>query len=437
MDKHHFHWMPAAHDSYPGYDWITSSRSTKWVAPSSAVRKSDDARIIRVYKYGTSRITCGKYTSDRPEAASETVFDLHTEERRLPYIMFNANDAPRTSSGSRHKLRTGYVKRGHTIFQDSGGFQLYSGASEFVDPHTVAEMHIRYATEGVGLDVPLGFLPALKLAVPAARVQAWNNKLIQKTYGGPLFVTSHGAYSEGRILYLQELLRLYGSDIDHMCIAALRPVAGVFNPTLAQIAAHLLYVLHNVKAKRIHILGVSTFGTLVLAAAAARVYDRAVTADSSRHIMIGASGSTLNPYLKAIAPGGNRAKGNTRDLHVDYIDTCNCQFCSKLCYNFPMQSSRILSTHALRSLARAQRLVREAADNYLNDIQMPFIPGMLKAVRILQGKKAEAQDVMLAVSKTRKPPPLLFEKAESKSPEKRITAVLETYARFHKKRLTD
>lgn len=425
--------MPAAHDAYPGFDWIVKQTRDDSVP---LTEKTFELNGFTAYssRLGKDRVLMGLYPMPKIEdERTRLLFDRDTAEEQLNYVMFNASTAPKSPKGRLHDLRVKY-RNTHTIFQDSGGFQLYSGAEDFIDPEAVGVMHQRYAHEGVGLDVPLGIITDQKVAVAAARVQYWNNVQVQNTFKRALFVTSHGAFAEARITYLKELLKLHKKDpIENLCIAALRPIVGLFKPTLAQIAAHLSYVLHRVDSKRIHLLGVSTFETHVLAAAASKLFDRTITADSSRHILAGAGGACLNTYLRDV---GQRSRKDGKDIspNIHLIRGCNCRICHSLKYDYLQHHSRFLQTHSFNSLVESQKHSREIGLNYLNDVHVPFYNDMAHAMRILQQPKEESEATLLKVGSAKRVAQGLFGGMTPVSGAvKQLHTVLLRYAEFHKK----
>lgn len=389
------------------------------------IRHTVNGRVVHEFQFGTRILRGGRSFNNRPD---DCFFDLRRVEKKLPYVMFNAHDA---KGKALHKARIGYVKRKHTVFQDSGGFQLFVGRSDFIDPLFVAEAHQKYAHEGVGLDVPLGYLPAsAELARAAAKVQCWNNQVIEKNFSRSLFYTSHGIYAEGREAYLKEM-RKADADLSNLCIAGFRAAIGVYMPTLQNTAAHLSFVLNSVpEAKRVHALGVSSFNQLVLVATAALLFDRHVTVDSSRHIMIGAGGSTLTPHLVQISPGGNQIKAKAQG----FIDECSCRMCMKVGYTYPYFQSNVLMTHAFISLADSQQWIREAAVNYANEIEIPFIPGMKAAVSILKQPAKKAKETMYLKTKHRQSSGL-FSVHKTTGVEEKLIKVLKGYAKHYKKSL--
>lgn len=423
-----FNWMPASHDSYPGFDWIVVREGPFKNAETKKIQV--DGRTVYVYIAGKIRTICGVYPIPERFSKDEVIFDRRTAESRLPYIMVNAHDAPATKKSKLHRIRLNY-KKNHTVFQDSGGFQLYSGIKTFIHPADVAKAHRRYAHEGVGLDVPLGITRNPELALQSARVQYWNHKVIEQTFTGSTFVTSHGAYATERIAFLEETRRLYKDKIPYLCIAALRPVMGVFQPSLEALASHLAYVLHHVSAERVHILGVSGFKTFVLASMAAQIFKRKVTADSSRHIMVGAGGKMLTSDLRAISPRGSTGGGNL-DERIRFNNVCACSICSRMTFDLAHTSTRFLQTHSFNSLTLSPTLATEIGNHYISSVPLPYIERMERALEVLSAPKSKSLENMKKYSMGKVKRTALF--GDSMSPsEKTLASILATYHKFHKK----
>ena len=448
ISKGDYCWMPACHDAYPGLD-VIASKNLKECAPFS--EKKFEGYLTQRYSHRKLFFGSYKKAKELGWGPNGVLFDLHAEEKKhLKYIMFNASDVPKKEEGVKHRLRNVYAKH-FKIFQDSGGYQLISGAKAFVDPHAVAAAHNRYAHEGVGLDIPTGNLTNLELIEEAAHVQVWNNKILRKDMNKDvdLFMTSHGASAEGRKRYLDITL---DSDYQGITIAGLRPILGVYKPTLEQIVLHLIYVILKTKdrATRYHALGVSTFSSMMLLAAVAEYFQVTITSDSARHILAGAGGTTLSsPNLKVFASGaGSRRFGGSVSQEFSFLKNfCTCQLCADLKIDAMYSHSRFLQTHAFNSLCRASteaNAQKEFLLKYPESTLFGLSQSFARAISLLKTVD-NPKDALALLRKLDKAPSRdmatsLFPVSgfeDTKVPtavlEKRIRGVIDSYKKYHKK----
>ncbi len=437
-----YSWMPAAHDAYPGWDHVTVVGKLPMKAATESKGKG-----FYMLRRGDKAFMC--FTDGSPAEAKglsgRTIFSRVEQERKhCSHIMFNASEAPRSPKGMRHDYRIA-TKKDHIIFQDSGGYQLVSGAKLFVDPHAVAHAHNVYAHEGVGLDIPTGSLGNIKLIVESSKIQNLNNALILKDLNKDvaLFATSQGVTPEGRKQYLDVMM---DSEFHGITIAGLRPILGIYDPTPVQLMLHLLYVVLRTRkrATRYHILGVSTFSTMLMLACAAEHLKIRITSDSARHILIGAGGSTLSaPNLKQVkSEAGTRQKGAALGAKGSYLTGCTCRMCNNIVFDHMYSESRFLQTHAFNSLTLASTHVREEAKVIMaTEPCMTLGKNFHSALELLKTIKTskDAFDLLKQEVKETVKRPSLFnmastgEKTMTNSElEKQMAAVIDRYKQYHK-----
>jgi hypothetical protein len=440
-----YSWMPAAHDAYPAWDRVT-------LATGLPAKPFSEQRVgaFLYQRYSDTALIAHSYTKN-PKIMAQSdkgkiLFDLHEhEQKHLTHIMFNASEAPKREKGKRHKLRMYYKKR-YLIFQDSGGFQLVSGKADFIDPHDVALAHVRYAHEGVGLDLPAANIVDLDYIKASTEIQVLNNRIIHKDMQGKvdLFATSHGVDAQSRKLCLDVM---EGSPMEGLCIAGLRPIVGVYTPTLIDQILHLLYVVLRTrkKVKRYHVLGVSTFSTVMLLAAASKHLGVRITSDSARHILCGAGGKTLSsPNLKVIeSDAGTRAKGSVLGARGNFsTQYCGCPTCAALPTDFHKSDSRYLQTHAFASLCDAGTYARNSAD-FLLMSETPVLslgPEFVKAIKLLKEITTadQAFKMMVKMAPKSSQPRGLFESVagDQRIPTSQLLAqmwrIVDTYKAYHK-----
>ena len=433
-----FNWMPACHDIYPGFRWIAVRRN---MPSQDAFKVTNDELRMRQWGQGHIRVYAGKNYAV-PEALREYVIwrdrDLRSDQ---PYVMVNAHDAPNKEASPKHKLRMRFQERGHKVFQDSGGFQIISGVKSFVDPVGVAHAHSRYANEGVGLDIPMASVTNMKLTVAAARVQVHNNGIIRKHLkpGVKLIEVSHGVSADSRKAYLDVLLG--ETQLDGLCIAGLRPSLGVFKPSLKEQALQILlvYLLLGKRTTRIHALGVSTYSSLILLSAAAKVLGWQLTADSARHILSGAGGLTLSDRLASVHGYEDESSRGRREhtARVFPNKICSCAICAAVELNFPYRDSQFLQTHAYISLSRAHAKADEDSSNYLSGVSIPYHPHMQEAIDILKTER-DLKTVMTMLKEESRlqrkgAGSQLFTVGPEKALTAKITAAVRNYEQHYKK----
>lgn len=410
-----YSWMPACHDMYPGFEHIYIRRDMKLVHPTVMERGAD-----RLVRYGNLGLLCSK--SKLSDA--EEIFSLEsTEKEYLTHVMFNVVDACRPGSKN-DKYRKSY--KDYVVLQDSGGYQLISGVKTFVCPERVAEVHTRYADEGVSLDIPLASVINLDLAKASAKIQVENSKVIRRSFKKDLLAVSHGIDPTIRSVYLERIL---DSDFSGICLAGLRPIIGRYEPSLPQIALHLNYTIQKSisRTRRFHVLGVSSYTTMLLLSIAAHLYKVRITSDSSRHILCGANGTTLtNPNLSVFKQDGSTTN----------FSKCSCSICSQIEVDFPFVLTRFMQTHAFNALAKSSAHCNKYGEVF-SGLRTAFptpSKDLLEAVAILESplsQKDFEKQKLLAKSSFKQglfQPDLVQDKTEL-----RIKKAIHQYEKFYKR----
>jgi hypothetical protein len=163
------------------------------------------------------------------------------------------------------------------------------------------------------------------------------------------------------------------------------------------------------------------------------VFGREITADSSRHIRIGAGGGDLNTYLREVGQRSSKS-GRTVSPHIHLIRGCACSICKAIRYDYVQDHTRFLQTHSFNALLLSQTNSREIAKHYLNGVPVPFYHDMTRAIEILQQPKSKTKETLLAVGSAKKMSHGLFGnvRPDTKTLDQ-LKKVLIGYAKYHKK----
>jgi len=274
--------------------------------------------------------------------------------------------------------------------QDSGGFQLFTGVTDFIDPVALTKVHDEFADSGVSLDLPLSLTRDVDTVRAGARMLAANSATLLKERKGSwnLMNVSHGLTPYLRAEWQKIALK---EPLDSLCIAGLR--GSIDNKALGAnpvaLAVHMLVgMLHPNDYRHYHLLGLSSTIGMFLAALIANLHQKVVTSDSTTYL----NGQQFGHYI-----GGTLrpAQGNFARL------SCSCPACAFTSYEYWMQDHPyLLSVHnafaiqrqceTLNGLARmtlAQKLTAPQTVRLLFDsgigINRIFQRSMLQAVDLL------------------------------------------------------
>ncbi len=351
------HWMPADFLSGSPSQYRVYKRPTDKTCTFKQ-KNIPGKKMSYLYQVGRTQVICTTRKLDLEELTSP-----NKVLESLDYVMVNATG----SMAAYKKLEKIFCEHPHLrVLQDSGGYQLFSGSRDYVDPVSVAQRHLLLPEgrrEGVGLDLPLGAgTPSSRILARAVKFQTQNNKKIRDVgYEDPLFYTSHGAEPKTRIEYLDGLIRNSGEKIEYLAISALRNIMAVgYIPDLALIAATATYCAARVKPKRLHLLGVSsTYGYLVVYLLKRRFPEIVITYDSSSYLLAAASGRFISKLVTKL-PSPPQPKLPTPIM-------CPCNICTAMGNYFPP------SLAAKGMLAHAHNFASYAAVGFLNDPHLDYL----------------------------------------------------------------
>ena len=215
------------------------------------------------------------------------------------------------------------------IIQDSGGFQIAVGRTDFVNPQTVLEKH-SVADLGVTLDLPImiGF-KALPMEDKSLRriveVTARTNQYFE-THGMSHYLNvNHGATINERLKWL-EYSRKYVDGAYGLCIAGFR-MAKNAQITPKAFASAAVALVKNSGYEYFHFLGVSSGWQMIILASIAARYKKVITSDSSTWLKRGTSGQLLDMNVE-----DQRLKIPRKETSpkVHKRLWCNCFMCDML-----------------------------------------------------------------------------------------------------------
>ena len=360
--------------------------------------------------------------------------------KELSFGLYNAHN--KSMKESHYKLAAELGKLVYRI-QDSGGFQLFSGVQDFIDPKELVLYHDRFADSGVSLDLPLSMIRDRAVVEGGARMLAANSATLLKLRKGPwqLMNVSHGLTPQLRAAWQKIALAEPG---DSLCIAGLRGsiMKDAVGANPVAVAAHMLVgMLHPNNYQHYHLLGLSSISGMILAALIANLHQKVVTSDSTTYL----TGQQFGNYgYNPIEPA---TEHNYRRLH------CSCPLCAYVEYEYWAQKnayflsihnafriSHICNTvngmmrHALDSKLDAKGIVRMILAANIG-LDKKYAVSMQKAIHLILNTTKYSDACKLDVSFSApvtctlfKPPP---EKPEDLT---RQLKIIKTYEKYHGKK---
>lgn len=360
----------------------------------------------------------------------------------IGFGLYNASDHPLSP---KMQAKTSKIRALCHCIQDSGGFQLFSGVSDFIDPDQLVLTHDAYADSGVGLDLPMSLVGDPTLVLGGARMLAANNVRMLKNRATHwrLMNVSHGLTPALRGAWQKIALQEPG---DSLCIAGLRgsidQKAVGKNPV--DIAIHLLIgMLHPNDYPHYHLLGLSSPMGMLLGGLAANLHQKIVTSDSTTYLNGQMYGNTLGLNI-------SKSKTNTRYL------ACSCPMCNWLeREHWLVASPYTTSVHnaftinrwreTLNMLAATSLKAKWSIDTLLRAVSDSGIPlnvtdgTMRKAIGlILNTTKYEAALQLDATNRTPTAASLFTKTSNTcrttNADKQRMVSVLRTYEKYHGKK---
>lgn len=260
--------------------------------------------------------------------------------------------------------RNPYVK----LVSDSGGFQMHSGASDFIDPIELAQYYNETVDFGVGLDIPV--FNNTELQDRMVEIMIKNNHIIKKHLlpEVSLYDVSHGATLAERQKFLNRVLKEKPSS-DRLAVggiaqnnrnggALVTAVTGVMN---------LMYVLDRTKGRytSFHILGTTAPFYLVLYEVLVSLLDVHLTADSTSYIL----SPTNNIYMYADTDPESIRFSSLQlpkdEMSFDLNCTCPACYLTKYPLHY-VRHAHVNAIHALHAVKNIQAQVKELVSAYFS-----------------------------------------------------------------------
>lgn len=243
-------------------------------------------------------------------------------EMGFQFAMVNSSAMPATYLFKDHDKER--KKDWPLIVSDSGGFQLHSGAEEFLDPNDIVDKHNRACDIGIALDLPLPHHFQKNLLLRAAAVQKSNTAVFLKKRRKSLQILN---VFHGSTFYMRQKYRDVVEDDSINRVA----LGGVKTLDLIPLILHAIFVItKGKKYEQYHVLGVSGLERwILLSYLGHKKIAKLITSDSSSYIQCGIKMQYFEPHrlLSTLGLGDYLWQTNAnRTLH------CSCPVCSMLKY---------------------------------------------------------------------------------------------------------
>lgn len=223
-------------------------------------------------------------------------------------------------------------KKRVNIVSDSGGFQIFRGSLEYLDPLKLVDWYNNNVDLGMTLDIP-SRAQGEDIYKRLAKIQKHNNKVIMdnKREDLEIFNIFHGTTPEETKMYRSIVER---PDIDRLAMG------GLYLGTTMGSAYKLVNVLlDGMKYKHYHILGVQNLTQVLPLIWTSIRYGVNITSDSSTWLKRSVYKVYMDYSSLAVAPSNlniGTMNANKYDS-VGYITStnqlaCNCNMCSVIKY---------------------------------------------------------------------------------------------------------
>lgn len=282
------------------------------------------------------------------------------------------------------------------LFSDSGGFQLISGASDWIDMDKLIEFYNRSIDYGIGLDIPTKAFLQDKYLMRMCKVMLANNDYLRGNAVPEVSIydVSHGNTLKRRQDFLTQVLahkkkvKLKGGGLAVGGIAQ-NAVGSTITKTTVNGVVNLTWTLLASKGQyeRYHVLGTTNpffqflYHVLLFHKAAPHI-----TADSTSWVLPAASNQVVTSKLEA------NHKLTTTVIPKDqksFTLNCNCPICSMVKYGRELHVNYLSNTiHSLYVIGNQRVRIEEAAMEYLEgskslDIALTEVLGSVSKVEMM------------------------------------------------------
>jgi hypothetical protein len=211
------------------------------------------------------------------------------------------------------------------IYGDSGGFQLLSGVSDFIDPVDLAKWFNRYVTKAMCLDLPIATAYTdKKLIARLAKLQRRNTEEILSHLDPniELYNIVHGVTNPDHA-------KQYIDIVDRPELKNWA-IGGSYFGNLFDLVYNMFSVISYKPAPSYHMFGVADSKALPIFAWVGKYYN--ITSDSSTPLQSGTKTDlfTISGYKLMRISAGRKANQYIRSSSLFPFLSCSCPVCSVL-----------------------------------------------------------------------------------------------------------
>jgi hypothetical protein len=309
------------------------------------------------------------------------------------YAMASPHHVSKESETRRNK----HVK----LFCDSGGFQLISGALDWVDMDELVDTYNRTIDYGIGMDIPVPGPLQPKYLQRMCEVMLKNNKYL-RSKADPrveIYDVSHGNTLTLRSKFLERVLQQKKKDKIEgggLAVGGIGQnwVDGGQAQTIVNGTVNLVYVLTKAKDayERFHVLGTTgPYFQFIYHLILAGLNKIQITADSTSYIMP----STYNLIVTNKWPEHSLLSTELPKVDVSYTMPCNCPLCHHIKYTKEYHLSYMSNAiHGLYVMANQRDTIEETANRFLNGGL-----NLSQALNIATGDTSSMSKVYLAAAR--------------------------------------
>lgn len=359
-----YYWMPAATDEVSCFRNIAVLEQKNTVFGSRRIKEQNGKKAHMVFVMKNPTQTVWASAKPLPESVLNKpgvkLYDFGLNDGRaylsdnVKFAMYNASTASNKHMDVRDRIR-----KCTYVVQDSGGFQLFVGKTDFLSPTEIVQRHNQYADVGVGLDIPGYGITDSKIIDATAKVLAANNTEMVKSKHPKLKLmnVSHGMNIEQRIRYLEIVMA--EEPLDSLCIGSVKTNMGERPMNPERFIGHLLatILVSDKVYHHYHVLGIGTRWQIALLALAAVKFKKLITSDSANYAKTAFNGQYL-------AYGySNFPLGKSLGDHPSHMPLrCWCPACSVFKYVETYRSaSELTIAHNFWSAAQTAKDYNEMA----------------------------------------------------------------------------
>jgi hypothetical protein len=259
------------------------------------------------------------------------------------------------------------------LFSDSGGFQLISGASDWIDMDTLIDFYNRTIDYGIGLDIPTPSFLQEKYLMRMCEVMIKNNTYLRNRAVSDveIYDVSHGTTVPLRQQMLKRIVqqkikdKIEGGGLAIGGIAQNIAEGGLLS-TMITGTVNLMYALLTTKGmyERYHVLGTTnSFFQFLYHIVLMKGGAKHITADSTSYILPSANNQIITGRQDAIH---RLVTTRIPKTNHSYTMGCCCPICSHAKYLKEFYfNCRLNSLHSLYVISNQRDRIEECAKDYI------------------------------------------------------------------------